>query len=129
MVSESCSLKVLDEFNIFPFSPPSAYGFDLGVAHADDLPFLFMSENGQNIFPWTEEDDLTRRRMCEMWTNFAKSAMPTPPGETVRNIPEIYAQIGNMKQVFILAGNIFFLFSPGMSALNGLHLTPPTDYI
>ena len=60
-----------------------AYGFDLGVAHADDMPYLYYYTDQHQQFPWLESDDLTRRRICDMWTSFAKTFQPTPPGETV----------------------------------------------
>ena len=70
-----------------------AYGFDLGVAHADDMSYLFYYADQHELYPWLESDDVTRRRMCEMWTNFAKTFNPTPFGETVTTAIFVYPYI------------------------------------
>lgn len=48
---------------------------ETGVAHADDLAYLFYS-----FYSWKLEKDsmeyLTLRRMIQMWTHFAKTSNP-----------------------------------------------------
>ncbi len=56
------------------------YGFDLGVAHADDLDYFFKRKPDSAFQDWTELDELTRMRLDEMWTNFAATGNPTPDG-------------------------------------------------
>ncbi len=55
-----------------------AHGFDLGVAHVDDLQFVFKDSPDSAYSAWTEQDDLVKRRFCQMWSNFAKVLSPTP---------------------------------------------------
>ena len=59
-----------------------AAGKDFGVAHGDDLAYLFdASPRFKEVFDGaisTEEDQQTRDIMTTLWTNFAKHQDPTP---------------------------------------------------
>ncbi|XP_063921663.1 juvenile hormone esterase-like [Zophobas morio] len=46
-----------------------------GVGHAEELQYLFKQEAPNEV---TDQDILTRRRMVEMWTNFAIFGSPLP---------------------------------------------------
>ena len=58
-------------------------GSDLGVAHADELPYLFdlfglNAGTGLYDIWWSEADKLNSARMLRMWSNFVKEQDPTP---------------------------------------------------
>ncbi|KAF6215479.1 hypothetical protein GE061_010233 [Apolygus lucorum] len=50
------------------------YPFPGGVAHSDDLVYLFPDDKG-NL---TEREKIMAKTMVELWTNFAISGKPTP---------------------------------------------------
>ncbi|XP_049799128.1 juvenile hormone esterase-like [Schistocerca nitens] len=50
-----------------------------GVAHADELPYLFTSEAGkEDEIPSDSVEAKTIARLTRLWTNFAKTGNPTP---------------------------------------------------
>ena len=62
--------------------PPSS-GSGLGVAHADELPYLFdlfglNAGTGLYDLWWSEADQLNSDRMLRLWSNFVKELNPTP---------------------------------------------------
>ena len=54
-------------FSVFHFHIKSTVKIE-GVGHAEELQYLFKQEAPNEV---TDQDILTRRRMVEMWTNFA----------------------------------------------------------
>merc|ERR1712241_1215167 len=61
-------------------------GSELGVAHADELPYLFdlfglNSGTGLYDIWWSEADQLNSDRMLRLWSNFVKELDPTPDME------------------------------------------------
>ncbi len=81
----------------------SAYGFDLGVAHVDDLQFVFKDSEDAAYAAWTELDDLVRRRICRMWANFARTLDPTPDGEQVGEETKSRARVPNRSLLLMLS--------------------------
>lgn len=66
---------------------PSAKGLGLGVAHVDDLFYMWKANSavigqlGMGTYElWSEANLLTSRRFLEMWTNFVRFLEPTPAG-------------------------------------------------
>ncbi|KAK9687536.1 Carboxylesterase family [Popillia japonica] len=67
-----------------PYTPTYFYIFSYrhdptaaGVGHAGELPYIFNS-------PYDNPNDIiTKTRMVRMWTNFAKTANPTPSDDPV----------------------------------------------
>lgn len=49
-----------------------------GVTHADELKLLFYIPKMKQNLSETSEEDITRRKMISLWTNFAKFGNPTP---------------------------------------------------
>jgi len=65
---------------------PATLGSELGVAHADELPYLFdlfglNSGTGLYDLWWSEADQLNSDRMLRLWSNFVKELDPTPTQE------------------------------------------------
>ncbi|XP_049785717.1 cholinesterase 1-like [Schistocerca cancellata] len=58
--------------------PHAAYPQYSGVAHADELKYLFPSSAGEVDSDPASGEYQTRIRMVKMWTNFAKTGNPTP---------------------------------------------------
>lgn len=58
-------------------------GFNLeGANHGDDLTYLFVMKMAEVLVTPDSEAGIMRRKMCRMWTNFAKYSNPTPmPGK------------------------------------------------
>merc|ERR1712179_626757 len=67
----------------FSFAP-GVVGRGLGVAHGDELPYLYKIDPNYYDVPysgWSEDNQQHSSRMCELWANFAKYGNPTPvPG-------------------------------------------------
>lgn len=54
-------------------------GFDIkGANHGDELTYLFVMKMAELTVSPESEAGLMRRKMCRMWTNFAKYSNPTP---------------------------------------------------
>ncbi|KAK9730553.1 Carboxylesterase family [Popillia japonica] len=82
-----------------PYTPTYFYKFSYrhdptaaGVGHAGELPYIFNS-------PYNNPNDIiTKNRMVRMWTNFAKTANPTPTEDPVLGnyvLPTVTPQIVN----------------------------------
>lgn len=56
--------------------------FNLGTSHADDLPYLFNMCLSLGVSKHSIED-IARKRVCRLWTNFAKFGNPTPANDNL----------------------------------------------
>ncbi|XP_063704824.1 juvenile hormone esterase-like [Culicoides brevitarsis] len=57
-------------------------GFDMkGANHGDELTYLFVMKMAEIKVAPDSEAGIMRRKMCRMWTNFAKYSDPTPKNE------------------------------------------------
>merc|ERR1712142_2978 len=73
---------------IMSFQDNTSYSFGvgsvgkgLGVAHGDELPYLYKIDKSYYDIPydgWSPENIRHSQRMCELWANFAKYGNPTP---------------------------------------------------
>ena len=56
-------------------------GKGLGIAHGDELPYLYKIDKNYYDIPyeeWSADNLRHSNRMCELWANFAKYGNPTP---------------------------------------------------
>ncbi|RZC36954.1 COesterase domain containing protein, partial [Asbolus verrucosus] len=57
------------------------------VGHAEELRYIFCSDNRCDFTNYPEADQITSERLLSIWTNFAKYQNPTPePSELLQNI-------------------------------------------
>jgi len=90
---------------------------DEGPHHGDELQFLFRVK----AFPgfedpvFIEEEQKLGRDMVQLWTNFAKFGHPTPPGDSVQNLPM-------WNQVTLLSGGYMNISSSSNMELH--HASP-----
>ena len=64
----------------FSFAAGSV-GKGLGIAHGDELPYLYKIDKSYSDIPydrWSSDNLRHSKRMCELWANFAKYGNPTP---------------------------------------------------
>ncbi len=92
-------------FSILNGTGANTHGFDLGVAHGDDLNFFFKRQPDSLYQYWTELDELTRMRLDEMWTNFAITGNPTPGGAQASVVDISWAPVdANRDRTFLDVG-------------------------
>ncbi|XP_047004363.1 esterase E4-like isoform X2 [Schistocerca americana] len=77
LVNESANVPVY-EYKFSYKGENSAFPQYEGVTHADELKLLFYIPKMKQNLTETSEEDITRRKMIDLWTNFAKSGNPTP---------------------------------------------------
>ncbi|XP_049791471.1 acetylcholinesterase-like isoform X2 [Schistocerca nitens] len=77
LVNESADVPVY-EYKFSYKGENSAFPQYEGVTHADELKLLFYIPKMKQNLTETSEEDITRRKMIDLWTNFAKSGNPTP---------------------------------------------------
>ena len=88
-MTHNCPVRAFEliSFQSLPKHYILAYGYDFGPAHTDDMDYLAQTHAAEDYQShWTEEDEAVRQRMCQIWSDFAKTGNPTPEKVNLVNL-------------------------------------------